>query len=180
MNDFHALFPLSLPSPHFHERHHMANIDSGASTSKRAVNQELPLVPFIDLLFCCVMFLLATVVWNSTEQIHVNRQSPGPGSVEARAQDRLFLRVQHGGFELASTAGDSSIIARVEATATEDGFDYATLAELLEHRRRLSPNETSIIVAPDDGIAFETVVATMDLAVGQGFTNMSLGDSSSL
>ena len=43
----------------------MAAIDSGGGESgKKAVNQEIPLIPFIDLLLCCVMFLLATAVWN--------------------------------------------------------------------------------------------------------------------
>ena len=41
----------------------MATIDSGGQGGRKSVDQEIPLVPFIDLLLCCVMFLLVTAVW---------------------------------------------------------------------------------------------------------------------
>ena len=36
----------------------------GGHGGKKSVDSEIPLVPFIDLLLCCVMFLLVTAVWN--------------------------------------------------------------------------------------------------------------------
>ena len=36
---------------------------------KKSVDSEIPLVPFIDLLLCCVMFLLVTAVWNRLARI---------------------------------------------------------------------------------------------------------------
>ena len=61
----------------------MAAIDAGGGNSgKKSVNQEIPLIPFIDLLLCCVMFLLATAVWNQLAAVNANQQVPGQASTE--------------------------------------------------------------------------------------------------
>ena len=50
----------------------------GGHGGKKSVDSEIPLVPFIDLLLCCVMFLLVTAVWNQLAQLEVNQRVPGP------------------------------------------------------------------------------------------------------
>lgn len=55
----------------------MAGISVGGRGGKREPNSEIPLVPFIDLLLCCVMFLLVTAVWNQLAQIDANQRQPG-------------------------------------------------------------------------------------------------------
>ena len=56
----------------------MASIGGGGGGhgGKKTVDQEIPLVPFIDLLLCCVMFLLVTAVWNQLARIEANQNVP--------------------------------------------------------------------------------------------------------
>ena len=49
----------------------------GGHGGKKSVDSEIPLVPFIDLLLCCVMFLLVTAVWNQLARLNANQQQPG-------------------------------------------------------------------------------------------------------
>ena len=56
----------------------MAGIDVGGGHGRRSVNQELPLVPFIDFLLCLVMFLLVTAVWSQMARLNADAQVPGP------------------------------------------------------------------------------------------------------
>jgi biopolymer transport protein ExbD len=89
----------------------MAAIDSGGGNSgKKAVNQEIPLIPFIDLLLCCVMFLLATAVWNQLAAMNANQQVPGQASTEdAPPEDekvKLILQVRNSGYVLGSSGGE--------------------------------------------------------------------------
>ena len=64
----------------------MAGIDvGGGHGGKRAVNQELPLIPFIDFLLCLVMFLLVTAVWSQMARINADARVPGP----PRPQDEM-------------------------------------------------------------------------------------------
>lgn len=159
----------------------MASIDSGGGGGggKKSVDQEIPLIPFIDLLFCCVMFLLATAVWNQLARISANQSVPGQAANEDQPPPpervKLILQVQSSGYVLASTAGDSITIPR-----NGDEYDTAELQSKLQERKRLEPNRQDIIVAPEDGVRYEDVIAAMDMVVGEGFSQMSLGDGASL
>ena len=67
----------------------MAGIATQGGGSKRsAVDHEIPLVPFIDLLLCCVMFLLATAVWTHLSSLEANQQIPQPAGVFSKPIDR--------------------------------------------------------------------------------------------
>ncbi|MBW2552194.1 MAG: biopolymer transporter ExbD [Deltaproteobacteria bacterium] len=140
----------------------MAALDSGGGSSgKKAVNQEIPLIPFIDLLLCCVMFLLATAVWNQLAAINANQQVPGQASTEdAPPEDekvKLILQVRNSGYVLGSSAGESiDISKRVVADQKELRDD--------------------LIVAPEDGVRYEDVVRAMDIATAAGFANLSMAD----
>ena len=81
----------------------------GGGGGKKPVDHEIPLIPFIDLLLCCVMFLLVTAVWNQLARINANQQTPGEAAQDEPPPEekvRLILQVQNTGFVLASTAGD--------------------------------------------------------------------------
>lgn len=156
----------------------MASIDTGSSgSSRKSVSQELPLVPFIDLLFCCVMFLLATAVWNSVDQISAATNSAPDGTQEAPDAVHLYLLVHNDGFTLASDAGDRVVIPQ---GADDVGLDYASLGTHLADRRRLEPTRNDIILVPDDDVDFEHLVRSMDLAVGEGYVNLRVSDQAAL
>ncbi len=87
----------------------MATLEVGSGRSRRrAVDTQIPLIPFVDLLLCCVMFLLVTAVWNELGGHDVVQQIPGQPEADAVATPRLelVLQLRHQGYVLASTAGD--------------------------------------------------------------------------
>lgn len=151
----------------------------GGHGGKKNVDAEVPLIPFIDLLLCCVMFLLVSAVWNQLGRINANQQQPGaaPSDDQPPPEERvkLILQVQSTGYVLASTAGDRTQIAKNGET-----YDIAELRSKLQERRRLEPNRRDIIVAPEDGVRYEDVVGAMDLVVGEGYPDMSLSDGAAL
>ena len=155
----------------------MASIDTEHSGSNRkSVSQELPLVPFIDLLFCCVMFLLATAVWNSVDQISASTSSGERDAEVPPSEVHLYILVHHDGFTLASDAGDRIVIP----SAADMGLDYASLGNHLADRRRLEPSRNDIVVVPDDDVDFESLVRSMDLAIGEGYVNLRVSDQATL
>jgi biopolymer transport protein ExbD len=150
----------------------------GGHGGKKAVDSEIPLVPFIDLLLCCVMFLLVTAVWNQLARLNANQQQPGqqaPNEPPPEEKIKVILQVQATGFVISSTAGD-----RIEIPKSGDGYDMEGLREKLQERKRLEPNRKDLVVAPEDGVHYEDVVASMDMVVGEGFPDMSLSDGSTL
>ena len=158
----------------------MAGISAGGGHGgKKSVDHSIPLVPFIDLLLCCVMFLLVTAVWNQLARLNASQQQPGQPQMDTpppeEPQIKLILQVQNTGFVLATTAGDSTTIPK-----NGDAYDVEELVKKLKERRELEPNRKDITVAPEDGVRYEDVVRTMDTVVGEGFEAMSLSDSAGM
>lgn len=150
----------------------------GGHGGKKSVDSEIPLVPFIDLLLCCVMFLLVTAVWNQLARLNANQQQPGqsaPNEPPPEEKIKVILQVQSNGFTLSSTAGD-----RIEIPKSGDAYDMEGLRTKLQERKRSEPNRKDLVVAPEDGVHYEDVVASMDMVVGEGFPDMSLSDGSTL
>jgi biopolymer transport protein ExbD len=150
----------------------------GGHGGKKSVDSEIPLVPFIDLLLCCVMFLLVTAVWNQLARLNANQQQPGqqaPNEPPPEEKIKVILQVQSTGYVLASTAGD-----RIEVPKTGDQYDNEGLRTKLQDRKRSEPNRKDLVVAPEDGVHYEDVVSAMDMVVGEGFPDMSLSDGSTL
>ncbi|MCA9531278.1 MAG: biopolymer transporter ExbD [Myxococcales bacterium] len=158
----------------------MAGISTGGgSNGRKPLDQEIPLIPFIDLLLCCVMFLLVTAVWNQLAAIDANQQVPGQQTEDAPPPDqqkvRLVLQVEGSGYVLASTAGERMPIPKEGGT-----YDRAALRDKLAQWHALYTDRQDMIVAPEDGVKYEDVVAAMDVAIGAGFPNIALSDSASL
>jgi biopolymer transport protein ExbD len=150
----------------------------GGHGGKKAVDSEIPLIPFIDLLLCCVMFLLVTAVWNQLARLDANQNQPGqqaPNDPPPEEKIKVVLQVQASGFVIASTAGD-----RIEIPKVGDAYDLEALREKLQERKRLEPNRRDLVVAPEDGVVYQDVIAAMDTVVGEGFPEMSLSDGAAL
>ena len=154
------------------------SVGGGGHGGKKSVDSEIPLIPFIDLLLCCVMFLLVTAVWNQLARLDANQKQPGqqaPDDPPPEEHIKVVLQVQASGYVIASTAGD-----RVEIPKIGDKFDLEQLREKLQERKRLEPNRRDLVVAPEDGVMYSDVVEAMDTVVGEGFPDMSLSDGSTL
>lgn len=59
----------------------LSNFDS-PSGGRRAVDSELPLVPMIDLLFCCISFLMVCAVWSHWARQEASVSLPGPAECD--------------------------------------------------------------------------------------------------
>ena len=55
----------------------MASIGGDLAAGRRALNHDLPLVPFIDFLLCLVAFLLVTAVWTQAARLRADALVPG-------------------------------------------------------------------------------------------------------
>lgn len=144
-----------------------------AGHGKKSVDQEIPLIPFIDLLFCCVMFLLATAVWNQLAHIDSHQETHGRADVPVLpvplTRLSLALHMTTEGFTLSSSDGSSSEVPKTGAR-----YDLATLRAQLAEWRSLDANRRDIVVTPDDGIPYTEVVRTLDVVVGAGFDEFSI------
>lgn len=154
----------------------MASISTGGNGhgGKKAVDAEIPLIPFIDLLLCCVMFLLVTAVWNKLASLDAHLDGPGqPESemVQPSPDDLpLTVRIDHEGYFLSTGLGDET---RIPLQA-EGSWDTVALREHLQQRHDLDPNDARVIVTADDGIEYAQMVEAMDVFSGTGYSSVTV------
>jgi biopolymer transport protein ExbD len=64
-------------------------IATDTGESRRVVNQEINMVPMIDLMVCCISFLLITAVWSHLARIDSSALVPG-GQLPTRHPDKTL------------------------------------------------------------------------------------------
>jgi biopolymer transport protein ExbD len=140
----------------------MASIAVGTAAvrGRRALDASLNLVPFIDLLSCCIAFLLITAVWSAVARIDVVSGGASTAAVEdgPPSAPSWTLYVARDGWSLRAPDG-----ATLEATR-------ATLPTLLRAHAVAEP----LIVRAADGVAYATVVSALDGARSAGIRVISL------
>ena len=143
----------------------MAGIQVGQGHGRRPVDHEIPLVPFIDLLLCCVMFLLVTAVWNRLAAVTSSVERPGdPHATSAMDTPTLRIAVHADSVELSSEAGERVSLLRDD--------QMTALREALRGRT----TDQDVDVVPDDGLAYAEVIGVMDAVIGEGFVRVSVVD----
>jgi len=68
----------------------MAGVDTGGGGKggKRAVDQEINMIPFIDLLMVTISFLLITAVWSSMARLNASAQVPSSKTTTTKTKDQ--------------------------------------------------------------------------------------------
>lgn len=142
----------------------------GTRGVRRAVDAVINLVPFIDLLSCCISFLLITAVWS---QVAVLEGRPsgavGEGGAPRDERVRFALHVSRGGYVFTRSDGSSRTIPR------RDGqLDAAALAEVLRGAHAQLPDLDELAIHAEDSIAYEEIVRTMDTALAARFVGLTI------
>ena len=153
------------------------SIDTGGGKGgKKPLDAELNLVPFIDLLVCCICFLLITAVWTQMARIKVNQKGKSSAAKKEKqtpeVRVKITILVGEDGYTL--TAGSS----RVTINKQGEIYDTAKLAKQLRDIKVQLPKKNNLTVAVEDGIPYKHIISAMDVALKQHFTSIRLTDSS--
>jgi biopolymer transport protein ExbD len=84
---------------------------------RRALDAAINLVPFIDLLSCCIAFLLITAVWSAVARLDVATGASG-AAPEASGPPPWTLRLARDGWMLRAPDGSTAPVTQAELTAT--------------------------------------------------------------
>jgi biopolymer transport protein ExbD len=164
----------------------MAHIDTG--DDKKGRNVDLNIIPFIDLMSCLTAFLLVTAVWVNTAQLPISPKGKSRGGDPCLdtpeicdapklsvlvEPDRVWLGVSRVNEfeEIPNVAGKpdwQKIEERLKAQKTSSFFLEKTDIEIAAQSTRTQP------------VTYQTLVATMDIAVKVGFSDVGLTDPEGL
>jgi biopolymer transport protein ExbD len=143
---------------------------------RRVINSEINMVPMIDLMVCCISFLLITAVWSHMARIDSNALVPGESGeptalvdrtlhVDASADDKFTLIWKQGNTVLRAVD-----VAKSDVGAISDERRYPDLgAKIREewnangsHRDPSDRRFDQAVLHTGDHLPFGDIVAIID------------------
>lgn len=145
-----------------------------AKGGKKALDAAVNLVPFIDLLSCCLSFLLITAVWTQLARMNVTQKGQGAVGTENEQKEqqvKLTIFVNKDGYSFAKSTGENTDIP-----LKGEDYDYAKLADVLKDAKTAYPDKNDIEIKSDDAVIYNKLIHTMDIVLSAKFSDVSLGD----
>src|SRR3954464_13178194 len=142
------------------------SIQSGKGT-KKSLNADLNLVPYIDLLTCMVAFLLITAVWTQLARLSAAQKGQGQAGEETPPELQLKIVV------VVNQEGFNVVVGQDQTPIPKKGteYDFERLSAELKKAKDTHPDKNDLQVASEDQIVFETLIRTMDTALSSRFAD---------
>src|SRR5208282_2278929 len=106
-----------------------AAVPEGGKGKKKSLDAIVNVVPFIDLLSCCLSFLLITAVWTQVSKLQV-QQAGGPSADQTPPDPKILqltLSITEKGYTL--TAGQGGAASDIPRKGTD--YDLNGLTDKL-------------------------------------------------
>jgi biopolymer transport protein TolR len=150
----------------------MAHIDDGGDGRQKTV--DLNLVPIIDLMSVCIIFLLITAVWTQVSMIQIGSSIYGKKNTDdkveppKKAEIPFRLDVLRDGYRV--------IIGRQEMRFPKANgqYDQPKLTEELKKIKELYPDKSDCVVTVLDELPYESLIGGMDALLVAGFPEISV------
>lgn len=150
----------------------------GGKRKKKSLDAVINVVPAIDLLSCCISFLLFTAVWTQISRLQVQQLgtgAPEPTLTEPQKQLLVTLAMGERGFSLQTSAGTAVDIPSLgRGAAGEIRFDLKALGERLKQLKSEHPDAAAITVSAEDMVSYGDLVQVIDACVGSGLAAVSV------
>jgi len=149
----------------------MSNMTIQSKGGRKTVDAAMNLVPFIDLLSCCISFLLITAVWSQLAAVETH---PAGGVTETAASapsTQLTLFLGEDGYVVSSSTGTNRETETIPRRGTS--LDSAKLASVLVSKHAQFPSVSTLDIRARDSVAYHELVGAMDIALGAHFAAVS-------
>ena len=149
--------------------------ESGGKRHRRSLDATVNVVPAIDLLSCCISFLLFTAVWTQIGRLQTAPVGQGTAAdVTTPKSVTVTLTIGERGYVLATSAGATVEIPALAHDASGVQYDVKSLGEKLKKVKTDFPDQAAITVAADDAVLYADLVHAIDACVGAGLANVSV------
>jgi biopolymer transport protein TolR len=150
----------------------------GGKRRKKSLDAVINVVPAIDLLSCCITFLLYTAVWTQISRLQVQQLGTGAPEVEQTEQQKqllVTLAMGERGFNLSTSAGLSLDIPSLGRG--QDGvvrYDLKMLGDKLKQLKSENPETAAVTVSAEDTVNYGDLVQVIDACIGAGLVSVAV------
>ena len=145
----------------------MAMVTGQHTGRGKPLNIEYNLIPFIDLLSCCIAFLLMTAVWTQISMIQTNEGTSE--SIQTKEDITLALYIYKDRLDLSAGEGRVVPIAKIGPE-----YNLPRLSQELFTVKKSHPNKRDILILAQDKVLYKELVATMDRCIDADFPNITV------
>ena len=148
---------------------------TGHKGEKKALDAQINLVPFIDLMAVTISFLLYTAVWTQLGRLQVS-QSGGATEEALPPNDvppPLSLTVTQK--ELRLSAGPTAYPAIPVVRGAKHRLELEGLATQLKEVLAQTPEQKNVTLQVDDAVSYDDLVRVIDECIADGIPNVSIG-----
>ena len=153
---------------------------------KKSVNVELNIVPFVDIMSCLTLFLLAASNWINIAQLDVRPTGHArdqPACIDGTCDDpKLSILLE--GDDIWVGVSRVNDFTKIPHTAT--GFDWAALEAALKQQKSSAffVDKAALELAADSTpahpIPYQALIAAMDVAIKVGFVDVGITEPHAL
>ena len=151
----------------------MAQIDDGGGDG-RSATVDLNLVPIIDLMSVCIIFLLITAVWTQVSMIQIGSSIYGKKNSDEKLEKPPKVEIP---FRL-DVRGDGYrlIIGRQEMSFPKVNglYDQAKLTAEVKKIKELYPEKSDAVITVMDELPYDSLIGGMDALLVAGFPEISV------
>ena len=153
----------------------MAQVEEMNGSSGRKSNVDLNLVPFIDLMSVCIIFLLITAVWTQVSMIQLGtsiyskKTSDEPIQPPPFSEVILRVDVLPEGFRVLLKTNMTEIPMLSDGT-----YDKDRLIEELKKAKQEYPEKTDGVTSVRDNVSYKNLIMAMDALLMAGFPQVSI------
>jgi biopolymer transport protein ExbD len=126
---------------------------------------ELEITPLMNMMIILVPILLVSLNFAQITVLEVNLPELAGGmSVSQKAQSKLEVRIESGGFKIYFPEG--VLVKEVPVLQGVDGttYDYMQLSKVLQEVKRQLNEKRDILLLSHPNVDYQTLVFTMDVA----------------
>jgi biopolymer transport protein TolR len=164
----------------------MAHIDTGGD--KKSRNVDLNIIPFIDLMSCLTAFLLVTAVWVHNAQLPITPKGKRMGgdpcmdTPEVCDQPKLSVLVEPDRVWLGVSRVNEfeqipNVAGKPDWDKIEERLKVQKASSFFNERTDIEVAANSTASAP---VSYQTLIATMDVAMKVGFSDVGITDPQGL
>ena len=141
---------------------------------KKALDANINLVPYIDLLMTIMTFLMMTAVWTQIAMLEVQNASGGPDQPADAPDDKKPKPIMELLTDRAIKIQEEQNPDVRELPSTGDGYDFKGVQIELKRLKDARPERVEVKVQSEDGVKYNDIVKVIDISTGLGLTAMTL------
>ena len=151
----------------------MAHIDDSGGDEK-SVAVEVNLVPFIDLMSVCIIFLLISAVWSQVSMIQISSSIYGQKSEQEPVMPPPRIEIP---FRVdVKSKGYRVVVGRKSETIPKINgkYDDDTLLKKIKAVKELYPEKIDAVISMSDELEYGLLIKGMDALLTLGFSEISV------